>query len=45
MLKVGELAERAGLTVRTLHHYDSIGRLHPSARRHGAVNAAYLVTI
>ncbi|HEX9173529.1 MAG TPA: MerR family transcriptional regulator [Telluria sp.] len=32
MLKVGELAARAGLTVRTLHHYDSIGLLVPSAR-------------
>ena len=32
MLKVGELAARAGLTVRTLHHYDSIGLLRPSAR-------------
>jgi DNA-binding transcriptional MerR regulator len=32
MLKVGELAERAGLTVRTLHHYDSMGLLRPSAR-------------
>jgi DNA-binding transcriptional MerR regulator len=32
MLKVGELATRAGLTVRTLHHYDSIGLLAPSAR-------------
>jgi DNA-binding transcriptional MerR regulator len=32
MLKVGELAERAGLTVRALHHYDSIGLLAPSAR-------------
>jgi DNA-binding transcriptional MerR regulator len=32
MLKVGELAMRAGLTVRTLHHYDSIGLLRPSAR-------------
>lgn len=32
MLKVGELAARAGLTVRTLHHYDSIGLLSPSAR-------------
>lgn len=32
MLKVGELAARAGLTVRTLHHYDSIGLLCPSAR-------------
>jgi len=32
MLKVGELAKRTGLTVRTLHHYDSIGLLSPSAR-------------
>lgn len=32
MLKVGELASRSGLTVRTLHHYDSIGLLQPSAR-------------
>jgi MerR family transcriptional regulator, thiopeptide resistance regulator len=29
-LKVGELARRAGLTVRTLHHYDAIGLLKPS---------------
>lgn len=32
LLKVGELARRAGLTVRALHHYDSIGLLRPSAR-------------
>lgn len=32
MLKVGELARRTGLTVRTLHHYDSIGLLKPSGR-------------
>lgn len=32
LLKVGELAKRAGLTVRALHHYDSIGLLSPSAR-------------
>jgi len=31
-LKVGELAKRTGLTVRTLHHYDGIGLLKPSAR-------------
>jgi hypothetical protein len=24
-LKVGEVARRTGLTVRTLHHYDEIG--------------------
>src|SRR6516165_7425563 len=29
-LKIGELARRTGLTVRTLHHYDAIGLLHPS---------------
>jgi DNA-binding transcriptional MerR regulator len=32
LLKVGELARRSGLTVRTLHHYDAIGLLCPSAR-------------
>jgi DNA-binding transcriptional MerR regulator len=31
-LKVGALANRTGLTVRTLHHYDEIGLLSPSAR-------------
>jgi DNA-binding transcriptional MerR regulator len=31
-MKVGELARRTGLTVRTLHHYDEIGLLKPSAR-------------
>lgn len=31
-LKVGVLARRSGLTVRTLHHYDDIGLLKPSAR-------------
>src|ERR1700730_3349752 len=29
-LKVGELAKRTGLTIRTLHHYDEIGLLKPS---------------
>lgn len=32
MLKIGELARHAGLTVRTLHHYDDIGLLKPSGR-------------
>ncbi|PIF75788.1 DNA-binding transcriptional MerR regulator [Variovorax sp. 54] len=32
LLKVGELAKHTGLTVRTLHHYDAIGLLTPSAR-------------
>ncbi|MCD2185729.1 MerR family transcriptional regulator [Actinomycetospora soli] len=31
-LTVGQLAERFGLTVRTLHHYDEIGLLCPSRR-------------
>lgn len=31
-LTVGELARRTGITVRTLHHYDHIGLLCPSAR-------------
>ncbi|HJX26667.1 MAG TPA: MerR family transcriptional regulator [Thermoanaerobaculia bacterium] len=30
--KIGELAQRTGLTVRTLHHYDEIGLLSPSYR-------------
>jgi DNA-binding transcriptional MerR regulator len=29
-LKVGELARRTGLSIRTLHHYDEIGLLTPS---------------
>ncbi|OYO26759.1 MerR family transcriptional regulator [Janthinobacterium sp. PC23-8] len=32
LLKIGELARLTGLTVRTLHHYDNIGLLSPSAR-------------
>lgn len=36
-LKVGELAKRTGLTVRTLHHYDEIGLLNPSLH----TNAGY----
>jgi MerR family transcriptional regulator, thiopeptide resistance regulator len=31
-LKIGELAKRTGVTVRALHHYDTIGLLVPSAR-------------
>ena len=31
-LKVGELAERTGVSIRTLHHYDDIGLLRPSRR-------------
>ncbi|WP_375056681.1 MerR family transcriptional regulator [Zobellella sp. DQSA1] len=32
LLKVGQLAKRTGVTVRTLHHYDRIGLLIPAAR-------------
>jgi len=32
LLKIGELAKRIGVTVRTLHHYDAIGLVKPSAR-------------
>ncbi len=32
--KVGELARRTGLTVRTLHHYERIGLLKPAERTH-----------
>jgi len=34
-LKVGELSRRTGVTVRALHHYDSLGLLRPSARSEG----------
>ncbi len=32
LLKIGELAKSAGMTVRALHHYDTIGLLSPSLR-------------
>jgi MerR family transcriptional regulator, thiopeptide resistance regulator len=32
LLQIGEVARASGLTVRTLHHYDEIGLLVPSAR-------------
>lgn len=35
MWKIGELAKRTGLTVRTLHHYDGIGLLSPEERSEG----------
>jgi DNA-binding transcriptional MerR regulator len=35
VLRVGELAKRTGITVRTLHHYDKIGLLCPSGRSEG----------
>jgi len=42
--KVGELAARTGLTVRTLHHYDAVGLLCPSGRtesNHGSGHRLY----
>lgn len=42
--KVGELAARTGLTVRTLHHYDAVGLLRPSGRtgsHHGSGHRQY----
>ena len=39
--KVGELAARTGLTVRTLHHYDAIGLLCPSDRTGSAHNSGH----
>ena len=32
-LKIGDLAREAGITVRTLHHYDKIGLLRPTSGR------------
>ncbi len=37
MLKIGELAKRSGLSIRTLHHYDEFGLLMPS----GHTDAGY----
>lgn len=42
--KVGEIAARTGLSVRTLHHYDAIGLLRPSGRTpsaHGSGHRRY----
>lgn len=32
LMKIGELAEQTGLSIRTLHYYDEIGLLSPSHR-------------
>jgi MerR family transcriptional regulator, thiopeptide resistance regulator len=32
MFTVGAVAELAGVTIRTLHHYDQIGLVRPSGR-------------
>lgn len=34
-MQIGELADRTGLSIRTLRHYDEIGLLRPSARSEG----------
>ena len=34
-MHIGELADRTGLSHRTIRHYDEIGLLHPSARTDG----------
>ena len=47
-LKVGELARRTGLTIRTLHHYDEIGLLKPSLHTdsgHRLYSAAEIVRL
>jgi hypothetical protein len=36
---VGQLADLAGVSVRTLHHYDAIGLLGPAGRRRRATGA------
>jgi len=41
LLRVGELARRTGLTVRTLHHYDELGLLTPSRRSSTPSGAGY----
>ena len=35
MMHIGELADRTGLSIRTLRHYDQIGLLAPSGRSEG----------
>jgi len=47
-LKVGELAKRTGLSVRTLHYYDEIGLLRPklvTASKHRVYGPAELVRL
>src|SRR3569833_4723837 len=47
-MKVGELARRTGLSVRTLHYYDEIGLLQPSkltGSRHRVYGPSELVRL
>mgnify|MGYP001412594870 CR=1 FL=1 len=41
--RIGEVAERTGLTRRTLRHYDELGLLVPSARTGSAIGSDELV--
>ncbi|PYY55863.1 MULTISPECIES: MerR family transcriptional regulator [unclassified Curtobacterium] len=34
-MHIGELAERTGLSSRTIRHYDDVGLLHPTGRTEG----------
>ncbi|MCU1546732.1 MAG: MerR family transcriptional regulator [Homoserinimonas sp.] len=34
-MQIGELAEKTGLSLRTIRHYDEVGLLKPSARSEG----------
>ena len=34
-MHIGELAERTGLSTRTVRHYDDVGLLHPTGRTEG----------
>ncbi len=34
-MHIGELADRTGLSTRTVRHYDDVGLLHPTARTEG----------
>jgi MerR family copper efflux transcriptional regulator len=35
MMHIGELADRAGMSLRTIRHYDDVGLLKPSGRTEG----------
>lgn len=35
LMQIGEIADRAGMSLRTLRHYDEVGLLTPSARSEG----------
>lgn len=41
LFRVGELAARTGVSVRTLHHYDAVGLLRPSGRTPSAHAAGH----